>query len=112
MNDHSYGQQPFSFTEYEEVHRLRRKFSKLSLSFVIYIFVSFVAILLIQLATSALGFAESLSGNIYWQWAMSVAPLYLFGLPAVLLFLGKNREQPIAKKPFGIEDFLLLFLRL
>ena len=90
--------------------RLRKKISRLSFSFVLYTLVAYVAILVLQLITTLLGFAEILEKNVYWQFGISVLPLYLFGLPAICLFLKSIKASPIKKSGMSIEDFLLLFL--
>ncbi len=97
---------------YNEERRmyLRRKFSRISLAFVICIFVTYLAVYAIQTVVYLLGFGKNLSENIYWQWVISLLPLYLFGVPAIFLFVRKTEILPPKKKRLPIGEFLLLFL--
>ena len=94
----------------ERLYRLRKKISRISIGFVLYTFFAYVAILLIQLVIAMLGLGKILGENIYWQWTISLLPLYLFGLPATYLFLKNMEAAPIKKSNMSIADFLLLFL--
>lgn len=99
-----------SFYEEERLHRLKKKISRISIGFVLYTFVAYVAILLIQLFLSLFGLAEALESSIYLQWAISLLPLYLFGLPTVILFLKSTNPTPLKKSNMSLADLLLLFL--
>lgn len=89
---------------------LRRKFSRLAFAFLFYTFAAYVAIFLIQLILTLFGLAPVLDKSIYWQWIISLLPLYLFGAPCAYLLLKKLPCAPPKKNAISIGDFLLLFL--
>jgi len=97
------------YTEERDM-RLRKKFSRISLAFVIGVLVTYIAVLLIQLVVSVFGGAEAISESIYWQWAISLLPLYLFGMPAIFLFVWKMDVRTPQNKTLSLGEFLLLFL--
>ena len=94
----------------ERLQYLRRKFSRISLSFVICVFVTYLAVFVLQIAISLFGLGEAFAKNIYWQWVVSLLPFYAFGVPAIFLFLGKADVVPPKEKKFPLGEFLLLFL--
>ncbi len=98
------------FYDGDHISRIRGKFSRISFALLLYVFVAYLAIFLIQSAVSLLGFAEVLEQSIYWQWAISLLPLYVFGLPCALLFLRKSRTFAPRRKRMEMGDLLLLFL--
>ncbi len=97
------------FAEERELY-LRRKFSRLSLAFVIGVLATYLSVMLIQLIVSASEGAQMLSQSIYWQWAVSLLPLYLFGMPATFFFLWRMEVVTPTKKSLLLGEFLLLFL--
>lgn len=94
----------------ERIMKIRQKFSRLSLAFVIGVFATNAAFLLIQFVVSLFGGSEVLANNIYWQWAISLLPLYLFGFPSIFLFVWKMDVRTPQRKNLSLGDFLLLFL--
>jgi len=92
------------------VSNLRRKFSRISLSLVLCIFVTYASVFVLQLLISSIGVGEKLATNIYWQWALSLLPLYLFGMPAAYIFLRKVEASPPKESKMEIGELLLLFL--
>ena len=99
------------FYDGEHLSRLKRKFSQISISLLIYIFVSSLAIFFIQILVSLFGLSKVLDQSIYWQWGLSLLPLYIFGFPCAYWFLKKNtRAIAPRRKKMEIGDLLLLFL--
>ncbi len=91
------------------VSNTRRKFSQISLSIVLCIFVTYASVFLLQLLVSSLEIGERLTKNIYWQWSISLLPIYLFGMPAAYIFLRKVESLPPKGSKMDIGEFLLLF---
>ena len=92
------------------VSNTRRKFSRICLSLVLCTFVTYASVFILQFIVLALGGGETLATNIYWQWALSLLPLYLFGMPAAYIFLRKVEASPPKESKMEIGELLLLFL--
>ncbi len=110
MDPYYYPPNSQDFFEEERLCKLRKKISRISLGFVLYSCVAYVAILLIQFIIALSGLEAVLMDNIYWQWAMSLLPLYLFGLPVICVFLKSTQAAPLKKSYMSVADLLLLFL--
>lgn len=110
MQSYYYDPNDPKLMEEATLFRLRKKISRLSFSFIVYTLTAYVAIFILQLIVSLLGLSEILEKSVYWQFAMAVLPLYVFGLPAICLLLKSMKATPIKKSRMNIGDFLLLFL--
>ena len=94
----------------ERLQYLRKRFSRITLAFVISVLVTSLLITVIQIIASYFGTWQIFAQNIYFQWALSLLPLYLFGLPTVYLCICKMDVNPPKQNGISIGLFLLLFL--
>ncbi len=98
------------FFDAEHLRQLRRKFSQLAFAFILYTFIAYLSIFIIQFLVTLLGIAPALDKNIFWQWSISLLPLYIFGFPCSYFFLKKMPVVRPKVRTFSFADFLLLFL--
>ncbi len=94
----------------EDRRAARRTFSRIAISLAAYTAVSYVVILLLRLILTATGLTGAVSENICLSWVLSVAPMYLCGLPVLWLIVRGMPEYPIRRKSFSASNFLILFL--
>lgn len=93
-----------------ELQDAKSRFSRIALSLVLCTFVTYFIIFFLELALSLLGIYARLEGNIYFQWAISLLPCYLFGIPGAYLFMRKIQPIPPKKSRMDIGELLCLFL--
>lgn len=100
---------------YEKQKRedVKRTFSRFNLSLFLYTAVSyavvFAAQIIILLLTGQSGYT-SLMENIYVQWLLGVGPMYVIGLPLLLLITKSMKTKKREKKSLKFSEFCALFL--
>lgn len=88
----------------------RRTFSRIALSLAAYTIVAYVVTLLLRLLLQATGLTTAVSQNICLSWILSVAPMYLCGLPVLWLIVRRMPEYPICRSSISATNFLIIFL--
>ena len=121
MNDYgyqnnSYGDEPDYYNLYtnERVKEARGVFSRFHLGLFAFNAVTYAAVILIEIVLSLI-FGKGTTGallesNIYFEWLISMAPMYLIGFPVFLLIVRNMKTLPRNKKKMGAEEFFSLFL--
>ena len=94
----------------ERLQYLRNKFSRIYIAFVIGFLATAAFITVIQIIDSFYFSSENLAQNIYWQWALSLLPLYLCGLPTIYFCIYKMDVNPPGQNGISVGLFLLLLL--
>lgn len=94
----------------ERLQYLRNKFSRIYIAFVIGFLATAAFITVIQIVDSFYFSSENLAQNIYWQWALSLLPLYLCGLPTIYFCIYKMDVNPPRQNGISVGLFLLLLL--
>ena len=107
---HSNHQRKIDFIVRERTQRLRSKFSRLSFSIVFGVLMTYLSAFLIQLLVAVFGVSENLEKNIYWEWCISLLPLYLIGVPSIFLIIRNVEAQVPKKQALPLGEFLLLLL--
>ena len=93
-----------------EIQDAKSRFSRIALSLVLCTFVTYLSILILELILALLGLYPRITKNIYYQWAISLGPLYLFGIPSAYLFMRKIRPISPKKHKMDVGEILLFFL--
>ncbi len=121
MNDYSYqnnsyGHEPDYYSLYTEskVKEARGFFSRFHLGLFVFNAVSYAAVILIQVIISLIlkpdAAGELLENNIYFQWLLSIAPMYLIGFPIFVLIVRNMVTLPRDRKKMSAGEFFSLFL--
>ncbi len=88
----------------------RRTFSRIAISLAAYTAVSYVVILLLRLLLQVTGLSSVVADNICLSWVLSVAPMYLCGLPVLWLIVRRMPEYTPRGGSLSVGNFLILFL--
>ena len=110
MNFFHRGNRENNFVYTQNAQDAKNIFSRIALSLVLCTAATYASIFVLKLILSLLGLYEKLLENIYFQWVISLLPLYLFGIPAAYLFMRRIQPTPPQKQRMDIGEFLLLFL--
>ena len=88
----------------------KQKFSRISLSLLLCIFVTNATAFILNLVLSKFDVYTQLAENVYFQWAISLLPLYFFGIPAAYLCLRRMKVTKPKSTKMELGELLLLFL--
>lgn len=120
MNDYnyqnnSYSVEPDYYDLYTEgkLKEARGVFSRYHLGLLFYTVAAYVAVIALEVILALVMDPDALAklfDNIYFQWAFSMAPMYLIGFPVLILIVRNMKTLPREKKSMKAGEFFLLFL--
>ncbi len=119
MNDnyqHSGYSEPDYYAEYtkQRLGEARGAFSRMHLSVFLYLIVSYAAVFIAEIIMIAVlgkaGAEELINNNVYVYALLSFAPMYLIGLPVLLITTRGMKTKAREKSKLKFSEFLSLFL--
>ena len=100
--------------EIEKMKTLKKKFSRFFLALFLYLILSYAVMILVQAAVIlkyGIENALSIFDNLYFQWLISVGPMYVIGLPVFIFITLGMKSEKREKKSLKLTDFFsLLFI--
>ncbi len=99
--------------EQEKKKDVARSFSRFMLSLFLYILLPSIAIVALEYALLfAIGAEATLAifDDVYMLWVISVLPMYLIGLPVLVLMTRGMKKKSFSKRKLSFKDFGALFL--
>ena len=90
----------------------RRIFSRFNLGLFAFTAVSYVSIFIIEIALMILLGEKfnDLLGNVYFTTLLSIAPLYVFGLPMLVAIVSGMPKKKLEKSKIPFSEFIVIFL--
>lgn len=121
MNDYGYQnnsyQQPpdyYSLYTEEKLKEARGVFSRFHMGLFLFNIVTYAAVILIEIILSfVMGKGTAgvlLENNIYFEWLLSMGPMYLIGFPVFILIVRNMKTVSRDTKKMGAQEFFSLFL--
>ena len=121
MNNYSYqsnsfGTEPDYYDLYtaEKIKEAKGVFSRFHLGLFTFNAVTYAVVFLIEIALMLLlgeaKTSELLTGSVYAEWLLSIAPMYLVGFPIFLLIVKNMKTIRRDKTKMRAEEFFLLFV--
>ncbi len=95
------------------VKEARGTFSRYALGLLLYSVAAYVVIIAVELIlalNTPQWFYQDLAEQVWFQWLMGVAPMYVIGFPVFYLIIRKMEVTPRKKTKLGAKDFFALLL--